>query len=161
MYTNLYEYYLASHTGKVLRTLENWCRYSKINRFIIKYLQRSSSLKYSLIYSFCSKAFQFVDRLWDSLYGLVTASADSSFVITLIRKTLWSTNKLFAYSLLILFFSCSFGVTSILLGTFNNIKAVLLVLGLLTSTLLLVNKSSWIACRKNSLVLRIISYIFD
>jgi hypothetical protein len=40
-------------------------------------------------------------------------------------------------------------------------KAILLVLGLLASAVLPASKTSWKSCIKNSLALRVISYIFD
>jgi hypothetical protein len=157
----LYQYFLNSYTYKVIGVLLKWYRLSKINQFIVKYLQRSSSLKYSTSYRICSKVFSSVDRLWDRSYDFVEHSGKTSNVVSFVRKTFCSSDSTVAYSLLILFFTCGFGVTSLLLGTFNNIKAVLVVLGFLTSILLLVGKSSWSACLKGSLFWRIVSYVFD
>jgi len=157
----LYHYFSTSYTYKVLRVLLNWWRHSEINQFIAKYMKRSSSLKYSATYELCARAFSTFDSLWDRLYAFTVKNGKSSYVISFIRKTFCSTSSSIAYSLFILFFSCGFSVTSIILETFNNIKAVLLALGLLTSTFLLVGKSSWTACRKGSLFWRIAQYIFD
>lgn len=157
----LYKYFLTSYTYKMLSVLMNWCKHSKINQLITKYLQRSPSLKYSVTYRICSKVFSSVDRLWDKLYGFALITGNTSHVISFIRKTFCTNSSSIAYSIFILFFSCGFGVTSILSGNFNNIKAILLVLGLLVSILLLVDKSKWAACRQNSLFWRIILYVLD
>ena len=155
------KYFLTSYTYKLFRVLLNWCRHSMINQFLVKYLQRSSSLKYSVTYRICAKCFSSIDRLWDRLYDFAVKGGKASYVISFIRKTFCRTNSSIAYSLFILFFSCGFGVTSILFGTFNNIKALLLVLGFLTSTVLLVGKSSWAVCREGSLFWHIVLYVFD
>lgn len=159
--TGLYQYALTSYTYSVLRVLLNWCRHSKINQFMVKYLQRSSSLKSSATYRICSNLFSSVDRLWDRLYDFAVKTGKASSVISLIQKTFYSSNGSIAYSLFILFFCGGFGVVTILLGTFNSTKAILLALGFLTSTLLLVGKSSWSACLKGSLFRRIVLYVFD
>jgi len=157
----LYHYLLTSYTYKVLNVLLNWFKHSEIHHCITKYLHRSSSLTHSATYRICAKLFSSIDRLLDRLFSFVEKSGKASYVIAFIRKTFCDTNSSLAYSLFILFFSCGFGVTSILLRTFNNMKAILLLLGFLTSTLLLVRKSSWAACRKGSLFWRITLYIFD
>lgn len=157
----LNKYFLSSYTYKVVRVILNWCRYSEINQFIIAYLERSSSLKYSVTYRIFSKVFFSIDKVWDIFYDFAVNLTKTSYVISFIRRTFCGSSSSLAYSLFILFFSCGFGVTSISLGTFNNIKAVLLALGFLVAILLLVGKSSWVACRKGSLFWRIALYIFD
>lgn len=160
-YTKLQEYYSTSSTRKVFNTLANWYSCSITSYLAMKYLQKASTLRYSSVYTSCSKGYKAVDSLWDKLYFLLAAYASSSLVTCFIRKTFCGTNNLFACSLFVLFFSFGFSITSILFGTFNNIKAILLIIGLLASALLLVNKPSWTACKKNSLFWRIIAYIFD
>ncbi|MHB8062552.1 MAG: hypothetical protein ACYDG2_07965 [Ruminiclostridium sp.] len=157
----LCQYFLTSYTYKVFRVLLNWCRDSEINQFIAKYLHRSSSLKYSVTYRICSRAFSSVDRLWDKSYDYAVKSRKTSKIISFVSRTFGSTGSSITYSLFLLFFSCGFGVTSLLLGTFSNIKAILLVLGLLASIFLLVDKARWSACIKGSLFWRITLYVFD
>ena len=158
---SLYSYLLSSYTYRVLQILLNWCKHSKVNQLLVNYLLRSSSLKNSVTFRSCSKIFSYIDSLWDGLYKFGVKSGKTSCVVAFIRKTFNNSSSSIAYSIFALFFSCGFGVTSILLGTFSYIKAILLVLGLLVSVLLLVEKSRWMACLRGSLFWHIAIYIFD
>jgi hypothetical protein len=158
---DLYNYFLTSQTFKVLCVLLNWCSNSKINQLISKYLQRSSHFKYSKTYKVCSKVFSSIDRLWDKLFNAAVICGRSSIVIAFIKRTFCSNSSFITLSVFVLFFSCGYGATSILSGTFSNTKAILVLSGFLIANLLLVEKSRWSACLRGSLFLRIILYIFD
>lgn len=160
-YTLLYKYFLSSFTCRIFSILSNICKESKTNHYINRYLHKSSTLRYSFVYKVYSEALSSVNKFFDMLYRFIALCANDSSVINYIRKTFFSSNNLAACSLFILFFSCALSITSILIGTFNYMKAILLVLGLLVSAALLASKTSWNACRKNSLALRVILYIFD
>lgn len=157
----LYHNFVSSYTYKVLRFFNNCYKHSKLNQLIMNYLLRASTLKHSATYRICSKVFSSVDRLWDWLYAFGVKIGKTSYVLAFIKKTFYTTSSSIAYSLFILCFSCGYGVTSILLGSFNNIKAILLVLGLLISILFLVEKPRWIACLRGSLFWRIALYLFE
>lgn len=158
---SLNQYFLKSYTSKVFRVLASWYRYSKINQIIAKFFKRSSSLKHSTTCRICSKVFFSIDRLWDRLSTFAVKSREDSYVISFIQKNFCRISSSIAYSLFVLFFSCGFGVTSILTGTFNNTKAILLVLGFLVATLFLVGREGWTAYLKGSLFWNIVLYVFD
>lgn len=160
-YTRLYKYYLSSCTCSMFGSLLDICKNSKTNHYIFRYLHKSSTLHYSFAYKVCSKALKSVNKFFDMLYRFIALCSADSAVINFIRKTFCSSNNTAACSLFILFFSCALSITSLLIGTFNYMKAILLVLGLLASAVLPAGKTSWKECRKNSLALRVISYIFD
>lgn len=157
----LTRWFTASNTCKVLYILLGWCRNSAINGWITRYLARNSSLESSMTRRIFSGVFSFFDRLWDRLYAFGTACGSSSLVISFVRDNFIACSSLLPYALVILFFSVGFGAASLLLGSFNTVKAGLTVLGIVAALLLSVDKKKWKACFENSIFWRFALYIFD
>jgi len=157
----LCRYFVASNTYKVLCILLNWYRNSKVNEFFESYLSKNSSLKHSVTYRICSKLFSFFNKLWDRLYNFGICCGNSSCVISFIKNSFCKANSFIALALMILFFSFGFGVTTVFLGSFNAIKAILVALGILTSLLLFCGNTRWATCLKSSMFWRFALYIFD
>ncbi len=151
----------ASALFSVMCVILGWCRNSQINRFILWYLGRDSSLKYSVTYRVCSRIFGLFDRLWDKLCDFCTNCGSSSAFISFIMNTFSGSGSFASFSLLIMFFSFGFGVTTLALGTFNTIKAALIILGIVVSLLLLPGRRKWKACLENSMFWHFVQYIFD
>ncbi|ACL77226.1 hypothetical protein Ccel_2932 [Ruminiclostridium cellulolyticum H10] len=154
-------WFKASVLFKVLSVILDWCRNSQINRFILWYLGRNSSLKYSATYRVCSRIFGFFNRLWDKLCNFSSNCGSSSIFISFIRSNFTGYGSFVAFSIVILFFSMGFGATSLALGTFNTMKAVLMLLGIIVSLLLLPGRKKWKACLENSMFWHFVQYIFD
>lgn len=154
-------YFIASCTYKVLDVLLEWCKHSEINQLIVLFLARNSSLKHSITFKICSKVFSFFDHLWEKLYNFGTNCGNSSYVISFITNSFCNENSFEALGLLVLFFSFGFGVTSLLLGNFYTLQAILVGLGVLIALLLFLGKPKWVACLKNSIFWRFALYIFD
>ena len=157
----LSNYFIASNTYKVLCVLLEWCRHSVINKLIVRYLGKNSLLKHSVTFKICSKVFSFFDKIWDSLYNFGISCGKYSTVISFTRNTFCSEDSFEAFGLIVLFFSLGFGVTSLLIETFNTLQALLMGMGILVSLLLFVGRSRWEACLKSSIFWRFALYIFD
>lgn len=157
----LRNYFIASETCKILVVLLNWCRNSAINKFIMRYLAKNSSLKHSLTYRIFYKLYLFFDRLWDRLYHFGARCGKSSRVISGIRDIFVSDNSFLPYGLIVLFFSIGFAMTSLILGTFGTLKAAFAGMGIVISLLLFIGKTRWTNCLKGSIFWRFVLYIFD
>lgn len=157
----LYQYFLSSCTCKILEKIHIWYKCSSTRQILNRYMHRTSSLKYSATYSIFSNVFSSADRFRDRLCIPVGNVIDSSFTISLIKKSLPGSSRNFALPVFILFLSCGYGITSILLGNFNYIRLALVILGFLVSIFLPAEKPIWTACRKNSLFWHIYIYFFD
>ncbi len=151
----------ASVFYQVMCIILGWYRNSQINRFILWYLGRNSSLKYSVTYRVCSRIFRLFDGLWDKLCAFSADCGSSSVFISFIRNTFKGSGSFASFSFLILFFSIGFGVTTLALGTFNTMKAAFIVLGIVVSLLLLPGRRKWKAYLENSLLWHFVQYIFD
>lgn len=160
--TNKLIYYvMTSKTYKVFCILLIWYKHSNVNNFVEKYLTRNSSLKHSRTYGICSKLFSFFDRLLDRLFNFGICCGKSSYVISFVRDSFKDTISFQSFGVVLLFFSIGFGVTSMLLGNFEALKAVLIGMGILISLLLLMGKARWAAYLKSSIFWRFAVYIFD
>lgn len=157
----LYRYFLSSYTCKTLIRINSWYKFSKTNRLVHHYLNKSSLLKFSVTYRIGSNLFSFIDRIWDKLYIWIVNISQTSTTVNVLTKFNSFQSKSIASCLFILFFSCSYSISSILLGSFSYFRAALVLLGFLISALLLTEKSSWISCFKYSLFRHVFSYIFD
>lgn len=159
--TTIYRCYLESYTSAVSAIMLNWCRQSVSNRLLRKYLEHSSTLRYSVTHKACSSIYSAVDRLFDKVYYFLKSCGKSSVTVNFFNKSLSSLGAPICLSLSVLFFSCGYGAVSMLMGIFNNIKFIIMASGLLLSLLLLAEKSKWAACLRNSLFRRIFLYFFD
>lgn len=157
----LTRWFKVSVTFRFMCIILDWCRSSQTNRFILWYLGRTSSLKYSAIYRICSKIFRAFDRLWDKLYEFTVRCGNSSLLISFIRGNFSGSGSFGAFSLIILFFSIGFGATNLILGTFSIMKAAFTVMGVLASLLLLPGRKRWKACLESSMFWQFVQYIFD
>ena len=157
----LTRWFKASVLFSVMCVILEWCRNSQINRFILWYLGKDSSLKYSVTYRVCSRIFGSFDRLWDKLCDFGANCGSSSAFISFIRNTFSGSGSFASFSLMILFFSIGFGVTTLALGTFNTIKAAFIILGIVVSLLLVPGRRKWKACLENSIFWHFVQYIFD
>ncbi|EPR08061.1 hypothetical protein [Ruminiclostridium papyrosolvens] len=157
----LTRWFKASVLYKVMCVLLEWCRNSQINRFILGYLGRDSSLKYSSTYKVFSQIFGLFDRLWDKLCDFGANCGSSSAFISFIRNAFLGSGSFASFSLMIMFFSIGFGVTTLALGTFNTIKAAFIIFGIVVSLLLLPGRRKWKACLENSMFWHFVQYIFD
>ncbi|AEY67820.1 hypothetical protein [Clostridium sp. BNL1100] len=157
----LTRWFKASVLFSVMCVILGWCRNSQINRFILWYLGRDSSLKYSATYKVFSRIFGLFDRLWDKLCDFGANCGSSSAFISFIRNAFSGSGSFASFSLMILFFSIGFGVTTLALGTFNTMKAAFIILGIVVSLLLLPGRRKWKACLENSMFWHFVQYIFD
>ncbi|WP_024832317.1 hypothetical protein [Ruminiclostridium josui] len=157
----LSRWFKSSVFYKVICVILGWCKNSQINRFILWYLGKDSSLKHSVTYRVCSKIFGLFDRLWDKLCNFGVNCGNSSAFISFIRNTFCGSGSFISFSLIILFFSIGFGVTTFALGTFNTMKAAFIILGIVVSLLLLPGRRKWKACLENSMFWHFMKYIFD
>lgn len=151
----------ASVLYSAMCVILGWCRNSQINRFILWYLGKDSSLKHSVTYRVFSRIFRLFDRLWDKLYDFGGNCGSSSAFISFIMSAFSGSGSFASFSLVIMFFSIGFGVTTLALGTFNTIKAALIILGIAVSLLLLPGRRKWKTCLENSMFWHFVQYIFD
>lgn len=160
-YKRLREIYLNSFTCSFLKTVSRLWRYSITQRILNSYLLRESSLKHSRTYRVLSGLFNAFDKVWDKLYNFVYRDIKNSKTAGFFSSIAKSTGVSIFLSIPVLFFTCSYGIMSIISGTFTTIKILVLVSGFIVTCLLLVGDYRWKACFNNSLFVRILLYIFD
>ncbi len=170
-------YYRNSLTAKWLEMFYNCFRNSRIcgvftviwdfsvqstsNRLLRKYLLHSWALPGSRTHAVCSSMFSAVDRRLDGVYRFLKNCFESSATVKFFVRILAGFGSLLSASMFVLCFSCAYGIASMLMGTFNNFRFVIMVSGILLSLFLLVGKPRWAACAENSLFRRIFLYFLD
>ena len=153
--------YRNSFTAKAFELILSWCKNSSINRFIMRFLARDTSMPHSKFYKFCSVVYDFFDRMFDKIYSFGQRCFSSSCVIDFIKGSFFSGNNLLSIALLLLFGSLGYGLTLLVFGRLYTVNILLCMIGIMVSLILLPGNARWKEWLSGSLVWRFVLYIFD